>query len=570
MRRPVVYLVASSLVALLAMGAPFLEREVGQRRRARAARGLASSRVASELQAANFRRRDVDREHRGRGRRPGRARRATPQPSGRSTASRRSSRRPDDHRRRVRRSRCSQATWPGNGQTAAVAGHRQGSPGGRRTRRRAPPGRRDQRRRRRPDRARSAPTCRGWALIVVVVMLVLLFLAFGSLVLPLKAVVMNVVSLVASFGVVTWIFQEGHLSGLLGFTSPGYLDVTQPILMLGILFGLSMDYEVFLLSRIREEWDRTGDNTTAVATGLQRSGRIITSAAHPARRRDRRLRDLGHRVPEDDRHRHARRGHHRRHRGPGAPGPGHDAPARRRQLVGTRPAERVVGAARSARVRGDRRPTTRNSSPSRKASWRTRTDAIAGRAAARLATCLRSVRPAIAVIGGSGFYEFLDDPSEVDGRHAVRRVRRPPIAVGDGRGRARSPSCRGTAGGTSSRRIGSTTAPTSGRCARSAYAGCSRPCAVGSLQPELGPGRARRTRPARRPHDRPRPDLHGRRRRRTSRSPTRTARRLRSALGAARDGRRRRRHDGGRSRGRGSPPEPSRSGTPRRAGRSST
>jgi len=116
-------------------------------------------------------------------------------------------------------------------------------------------------------------------LSVVAVMLVLLFVAFGSVVLPLKAVVMNAVSLGASFGVVTWIFQDGHLSGLLGFTSPGYLDVTQPILMLGIIFGLSMDYEVFLLSRIREEWDRTGDNTTAVANGLQYSGRIITSAA---------------------------------------------------------------------------------------------------------------------------------------------------------------------------------------------------------------------------------------------------------------------------------------------------
>jgi uncharacterized membrane protein YdfJ with MMPL/SSD domain len=115
--------------------------------------------------------------------------------------------------------------------------------------------------------------------LVVAVMFVLLFIAFGSLVLPLKAVVMNVVSLGASFGVVTWIFQDGHLSGLLGFTSPGYLDATQPILMLAIIFGLSMDYEVFLLSRIREEWDRTGDNTTAVANGLQHSGRIITSAA---------------------------------------------------------------------------------------------------------------------------------------------------------------------------------------------------------------------------------------------------------------------------------------------------
>ncbi len=117
------------------------------------------------------------------------------------------------------------------------------------------------------------------AMVVVLVMLVLLFVAFGSVVLPLKAVVMNAVSIGASFGVVTWIFQDGNLSGLLGFTSPGYLDVTQPILMLAILFGLSMDYEVFLLSRIREEWDRTHDNTAAVAAGVQRTGRIITSAA---------------------------------------------------------------------------------------------------------------------------------------------------------------------------------------------------------------------------------------------------------------------------------------------------
>ncbi|MBE3073397.1 MAG: MMPL family transporter [Actinobacteria bacterium] len=116
-------------------------------------------------------------------------------------------------------------------------------------------------------------------LAVIAIMLVLLFVAFGSVVLPVKAVVMNALSLSASFGVVTWIFQEGHLSGPLDFTPTGYLDVTQPILMLAIIFGLSMDYEVFLLSRIREEWDRTGDNTTSVANGLQRSGRIITSAA---------------------------------------------------------------------------------------------------------------------------------------------------------------------------------------------------------------------------------------------------------------------------------------------------
>ncbi len=116
-------------------------------------------------------------------------------------------------------------------------------------------------------------------LIVAGVMLVLLFIAFGSLVLPVKAVVMNLFSITASFGVVTWIFSDGHLSGLLGFTPQGFLDATNPILMLAILFGLSMDYEVFLLSRVREQWDRTGDNDVAVATGVQKTGRIITSAA---------------------------------------------------------------------------------------------------------------------------------------------------------------------------------------------------------------------------------------------------------------------------------------------------
>ncbi len=116
-------------------------------------------------------------------------------------------------------------------------------------------------------------------LTVVGIMLLLLFLAFGSIVIPIKAVAMNAVSVIASFGVVTWIFSDGNLEGPLGFESPGFLDATQPILMLAILFGLSMDYEVFLLSRVREQWDRTGDNTLAVATGVQKTGRIITSAA---------------------------------------------------------------------------------------------------------------------------------------------------------------------------------------------------------------------------------------------------------------------------------------------------
>jgi uncharacterized membrane protein YdfJ with MMPL/SSD domain len=117
------------------------------------------------------------------------------------------------------------------------------------------------------------------ALIVVVIMMLLLFIAFGSLVLPIKAIAMNMVSITASFGVVTWIFSDGHLSGLLGFEPQGFMDATNPILMLAIIFGLSMDYEVFLLSRVREEWDSSGDNDLAVATGVQKTGRIITSAA---------------------------------------------------------------------------------------------------------------------------------------------------------------------------------------------------------------------------------------------------------------------------------------------------
>ncbi len=117
------------------------------------------------------------------------------------------------------------------------------------------------------------------ALLVAGTTMLLLFLAFGSILLPIKAVLMNVVSIGASFGVVVWVFQDGHLADLLGFTPTGYLEATQLVLMLAILFGLSTDYEVFLLSRVREEWDRTGDNRAAVSTGLQRTGWLITCLA---------------------------------------------------------------------------------------------------------------------------------------------------------------------------------------------------------------------------------------------------------------------------------------------------
>ncbi|MFE6385631.1 MULTISPECIES: MMPL family transporter [Nocardiopsis] len=109
--------------------------------------------------------------------------------------------------------------------------------------------------------------------------LLLLFLAFGSIVLPVKAVLMGALSLGASLGVVVWGFQEGAFSGLLGFEAVGTIDPTYLVLIIVVAFGLAMDYELFLLSRVREEYLRTGDNTRSVAAGLQHTGQIITSAA---------------------------------------------------------------------------------------------------------------------------------------------------------------------------------------------------------------------------------------------------------------------------------------------------
>jgi RND superfamily putative drug exporter len=113
---------------------------------------------------------------------------------------------------------------------------------------------------------------------VTMVTYLVLFLLLGSVLLPLKAVVMNLLSLSASFGAMVWIFQQGHLSAQLNFT-PASIDPVLPVLLFSIVFGLSMDYEVFLLSRIQEEYRRSGDNRRAVAEGLERSGRLVTGAA---------------------------------------------------------------------------------------------------------------------------------------------------------------------------------------------------------------------------------------------------------------------------------------------------
>ncbi|MFN2463812.1 MAG: MMPL family transporter [Candidatus Dormibacteria bacterium] len=113
---------------------------------------------------------------------------------------------------------------------------------------------------------------------IVVVTCIVLFLLLGSILLPLKAVVMNFLSLSASFGALVWIFQDGHLARWLNF-EPQSVDPSIPVLLFCIVFGLSMDYEVLLMSRMKEEWERSHDNRHAVAEGLELSGRLVTGAA---------------------------------------------------------------------------------------------------------------------------------------------------------------------------------------------------------------------------------------------------------------------------------------------------
>ncbi|MYT30119.1 MMPL family transporter [Streptomyces sp. SID8354] len=118
------------------------------------------------------------------------------------------------------------------------------------------------------------------ALIIGATTVVLLFLFTGSVLVPFKAVLLNLLSLTATFGAMVYVFQEGHLRSLVGdFTVTGSVDISIPVLMFCVAFGLSMDYEVFLLSRIKEVYTETGDNTQAVAAGLERTGRLVSAAA---------------------------------------------------------------------------------------------------------------------------------------------------------------------------------------------------------------------------------------------------------------------------------------------------
>ena len=126
------------------------------------------------------------------------------------------------------------------------------------------------------SQSERAPLAVGLTLIASAV---ILFLLFGSVVIPLKAVIMTLLSISASFGALVWIFQEGHLSDVLAFQPLGYTIAGNPIIMFSVIFGLSMDYEVLLLSRIQEAYRRTGDNTASVAEGLARTAGVITGAA---------------------------------------------------------------------------------------------------------------------------------------------------------------------------------------------------------------------------------------------------------------------------------------------------
>ena len=165
-----------------------------------------------------------------------------------------------------------------------------------------------------------------WKIVLFVLALsfLVLMVMLRSLILPLKAVLMNLLSIGAAFGVLVAIFQWGWLDGFLGFESQGALDTINVPLIFAVVFGLSMDYEVFLMSRIRERYMRHGDNERAVAEGLSSSARTISSAALIMTCGLRRLRP--HRRPLDQGARPRLRGRDRPRRDPGAadPGPGGD------------------------------------------------------------------------------------------------------------------------------------------------------------------------------------------------------------------------------------------------------
>ena len=188
---------------------------------------------------------------------------------------------------------------------------------------------------------------------VLLVSFVLLMMVFRSVVVPLKAVMMNLLASAAAFGVLALAVSGGPLGDLVGIPEATPVPIPLPIGIFAILFGLSMDYEVFLLSRIKEEYDRTGDNALAVADGLAKSARVITAGAAVMVTvfLSFVLGDDGAR--EDVRHRPGSGDPHRRHPRPDGAGAGDDGAARRPQLVAS-------GLARPAAAEHPRRRATRS------------------------------------------------------------------------------------------------------------------------------------------------------------------------------------------------------------------
>ena len=182
-----------------------------------------------------------------------------------------------------------------------------------------------------------------WKILVFVLLFsyLVLFLLLRSVLLPLKAVLMNLLSVAAAYGVLVAVFQYGWLDGLLGFESLGYINTMTPPFLLAIVFGLSMDYEVFLLSRIRERYDATGDTRTAVAQGLraQRGDDLERGADHG--RRVRGLRRHRRAVDQGDRPRPVGGDRARRDAGPADPGAGHDGDHGPLELVAAEAARRA-------------------------------------------------------------------------------------------------------------------------------------------------------------------------------------------------------------------------------------
>ena len=191
-----------------------------------------------------------------------------------------------------------------------------------------------------------------WALLVIALgTFVFLFAMTGSVLIPIKTFILNLLTLSAAFGILVFVFQEGRLEGLLDYTSAGALDATQPILLFAVAFALSTDYAVFLLTRIKEARDSGMGNTDAVAAGLERTGRIVTAAALLFSIAVGSLLDLGDRLHQGGRHRHRARRDHRRDDRAGPARPlAHEA-ARRVELVGAGAAQAPARPLRAQRGR---------------------------------------------------------------------------------------------------------------------------------------------------------------------------------------------------------------------------